>query len=247
MKWEKLSLKDRTDLMKLYIQNGFTNLSEIKNHYNSFDNGGNMGGAYGEVPFTTDYSKVSDSSKKTITLDNLHELAKDNPALYKSYMQRLPKEYQAKVIENAARSRYGYEGLNNFMYSTTGGAPGLIIDYLGKSIGSGITALQGDSKNIFDSSNKGISEGITDTFRRKYPTISTITDTVLNTVPNMLLGKYIPDVTVGSTNINSINTKIDKEGLRGAYFTQRRNDTPAVKALLRARDKSSVKDLSKKR
>lgn len=37
MKWEKLSLKDKADLMKLYIQNGFTNLSEIKNHYNSFD------------------------------------------------------------------------------------------------------------------------------------------------------------------------------------------------------------------
>ena len=102
MKWEELSLKDRADLMKLYIQNGFTNLSEIKNHYNSFDGGGNMGGAHGEVPFTTDYSKVPDSSKKVITLDNLHELAKDNPALYKSYMQRLPKEYQAKVIENAA-------------------------------------------------------------------------------------------------------------------------------------------------
>ena len=37
MNWEELSLKNRVDLMKLYIQNGFTNLSEIKNHYNSFD------------------------------------------------------------------------------------------------------------------------------------------------------------------------------------------------------------------
>lgn len=42
MKWEELSLKDRADLMKLYIQNGFTNLSKIKNHYNSLDSGGRL-------------------------------------------------------------------------------------------------------------------------------------------------------------------------------------------------------------
>lgn len=84
---------------------------------NSFDDGGDLGGAHGEVPFTTDYSKVPKRYKKTITLDNLHELAKDNPAVYREYMQKLPKEYQAKVIENTARSRYGYEGLNKAMFA----------------------------------------------------------------------------------------------------------------------------------
>lgn len=50
MKWEELSLKDRADLMKLYIQNGFTGLSKIRSHYNSLDEGGDLGGAKGEVP-----------------------------------------------------------------------------------------------------------------------------------------------------------------------------------------------------
>lgn len=81
-----------------------------------FENGGKLGGAHGEIPFTTDYSTIPEKHKKTITLDNLHELAKDNPSAYKKYMQKLPKEYQAKVIENAARNRYGYEGLNEAMY-----------------------------------------------------------------------------------------------------------------------------------
>lgn len=134
MKWEELSLKDRADLMKLYIQNGFTGLSKIRSHYNSLDEGGDLGGAKGEVPFTTNYSTLPDTSKKSISLDNLHELAKDNPALYKSYMQRLPKEYQAKVIENAARSRYGYEGLNQAMTAAaTGGLPGL-LGYTGSEL-----------------------------------------------------------------------------------------------------------------
>lgn len=81
-----------------------------------FENGGKLGGTHGEVPFTTDYSTIPKKHKKTITIDNLHELAKDNPSAYKKYMQKLPKEYQAKVIENAARNRYGYEGLNEAMY-----------------------------------------------------------------------------------------------------------------------------------
>ena len=73
MKWEELSLKDRADLMKLYIQNGFTGLSKIRSHYNSLDEGGNLGGAKGEVPFTTNYSTLPDTSKKSISLDNLHD------------------------------------------------------------------------------------------------------------------------------------------------------------------------------
>lgn len=49
-------------------------------------------------------------------------------------MQRLPKEYQAKVIENAARSRYGYEGLNQAMTAAaTGGLPGL-LGYTGSEL-----------------------------------------------------------------------------------------------------------------
>lgn len=165
----------------------------------------------------------------------------------------VPKNYRGAVqnylksvpIENKVRERHGYEGLNNFMYSVSGGVPGLVIDYINKIIGSGITTLKGNSKNIFDSSNKGIAEIITDNFREKHPTVSNVIDVGLNTIPAILLSKYIPDTTIGSTNLNSTDIKIDKSGLKRAYFTQRRNDTPLVKAILKKANKSSVKDLSK--
>lgn len=165
----------------------------------------------------------------------------------------VPKNYRGAVqnylksvpIENKARERHGYEGLNNFMYSVSGGVPGLVIDYINKITGSVITTLKGNSKNIFDSSNKGIAEIITDNFREKHPTVSNVIDVGLNTIPGILLSKYIPDTTIGSTNLNSTDIKIDKSGLKRAYFTQRRNDTPLVKAILKKANKSSVKDLSK--
>lgn len=40
MKWNNLSLRERSDLMKVYLENGITSLSEMKRHYNSFKEGG---------------------------------------------------------------------------------------------------------------------------------------------------------------------------------------------------------------
>lgn len=39
-KWNSLSLKNKSDLMKMYIKNGINSLEDIKKHYNSFQNGG---------------------------------------------------------------------------------------------------------------------------------------------------------------------------------------------------------------
>lgn len=39
-KWDSLSIKDKADLMKLYIKNGINSLEEIRSHYNKFSNGG---------------------------------------------------------------------------------------------------------------------------------------------------------------------------------------------------------------
>lgn len=41
-KWSALSLKDRADLIKLYVESGITDLGEMRKNYNSFDNGGNI-------------------------------------------------------------------------------------------------------------------------------------------------------------------------------------------------------------
>lgn len=40
MKWDTLTMSQKQALMKIYVNNGITNLDEIKNHYNSFDEGG---------------------------------------------------------------------------------------------------------------------------------------------------------------------------------------------------------------
>ena len=42
MKWSDLSIQEKADLMKLYVANGITNLDTMKQHYNSFQEGGSI-------------------------------------------------------------------------------------------------------------------------------------------------------------------------------------------------------------
>lgn len=42
-RWSALSMQQRADLIKLYIDNGITNVGDIRKHYNSFDGGGPTG------------------------------------------------------------------------------------------------------------------------------------------------------------------------------------------------------------
>lgn len=42
MKWNELSLKDKAELMKLYVSNGITNLDDIITHYNAYQEGGKI-------------------------------------------------------------------------------------------------------------------------------------------------------------------------------------------------------------
>ena len=42
MKWEELSISDRSNLMKTYLQNGVIQLSDMRDHYNKFADGGNL-------------------------------------------------------------------------------------------------------------------------------------------------------------------------------------------------------------
>lgn len=41
-RWSQLSMKQRADLIKLYIDNGITSLKAIRDDYNSFDDGGDI-------------------------------------------------------------------------------------------------------------------------------------------------------------------------------------------------------------
>lgn len=40
MNWNELSIYEKANLMKLYVANGITDLNTIKEHYNSFQDGG---------------------------------------------------------------------------------------------------------------------------------------------------------------------------------------------------------------
>lgn len=40
MKWEDLTMQEKAELMKTYVQGGYTSLDDIRNHFNSFAEGG---------------------------------------------------------------------------------------------------------------------------------------------------------------------------------------------------------------
>lgn len=61
-RWSALSLKDRADLMNMYITNGISDLKEMKKHYNSFGDGGD-----------TDDTKVQIPTTNIVTTDNYQE------------------------------------------------------------------------------------------------------------------------------------------------------------------------------
>ena len=39
-RWSQLSMQQRADLIKLYVESGITNIGSMKKDYNSFDGGG---------------------------------------------------------------------------------------------------------------------------------------------------------------------------------------------------------------
>lgn len=84
-RWSALSMKDRADLIKLYVGNGVTSLDEIRRDYNSFATGG-------------DTENTSDS--------NWTLLYKDLPNGYKQVVTSLAKElnYDIKNIEKIYNS-----------------------------------------------------------------------------------------------------------------------------------------------
>jgi len=61
-------MQDRADLMRIYVQAGYRNLDEIRNHYNQFSQGGNLYG--GEDPDTTTQQLNLIPPKPDITLQS---------------------------------------------------------------------------------------------------------------------------------------------------------------------------------
>lgn len=55
MRWEELSMSDRSNLMKTYLQNGVIRLSDMRDHYNKFVSGGPLRDEYDNPDQYYDY------------------------------------------------------------------------------------------------------------------------------------------------------------------------------------------------
>lgn len=60
MRWEELSMSDRSNLMKTYLQNGVTQLSAMRDHYNKFVSGGPLRDEYDNPDQYYDYRTVEE-------------------------------------------------------------------------------------------------------------------------------------------------------------------------------------------
>ena len=56
MRWEELSMSDRSNLMKAYLQNGVVRLSDMRDHYNKFVSGGPLRNEYDNPESPEEYA-----------------------------------------------------------------------------------------------------------------------------------------------------------------------------------------------
>lgn len=129
MKWNDLSMRDRASLIRTYIQNGITSLDTMRDHYNSFQEGG---------PLTPEETKEHEEVFRTVdpswgvpnvwqslsawrqikknrnNPDYKSEGTSDDNAYFRKYLnlpydeKRLPKsKYKPTVAENPDAVYYG--------------------------------------------------------------------------------------------------------------------------------------------
>jgi len=83
--WKDLSVKEKSDIMKVAIRNGITNLPDIRNKYNEFAAGGNI---YGLGSVMSKASKVVNNIANRVEAANQAQQSKDAFNLY-SYLPML--------------------------------------------------------------------------------------------------------------------------------------------------------------
>lgn len=75
MKWEELSMSDRSNLMKAYLQNGVVRLSDMRDHYNKFVSGGPLRNEYDNPESPEEYA--TSPYKPTLRKVNKFDLGGD--------------------------------------------------------------------------------------------------------------------------------------------------------------------------
>lgn len=93
-KWDSLSIKDKADLMKLYIKNGINNLEEIRSHYNKYADGGytEEDEEYYTVPTRQEY--LEEVKRKALEASNSQGV-----------VDKKPKTFVERLLENGQSAR----------------------------------------------------------------------------------------------------------------------------------------------
>lgn len=119
-RWSALSMKDRADLIKLYLESGITDLREIKKGYNSFETGGSKKGILDKEkivrnvparewgPYRLDENYNEERGEGT----NFKTAVK---YYYDNYGHGLKNEELANKVISEFESLYGKEGYNEIL------------------------------------------------------------------------------------------------------------------------------------
>ena len=75
-RWSALSLKDRADLMNMYITNGISDLKEMKKHYNSFGDGGDIEQTLSGKPTLEEFIQSKVDSTRNAALEKSYTRVK---------------------------------------------------------------------------------------------------------------------------------------------------------------------------
>lgn len=85
-KWDSLSMKERAELIKIGVQNGITDLQELRNYYNKFDDGGFLDRAVQAVK--AGYNKIKKYFEEPSGFDYI-DLSNQNVARIRSNTQNV--------------------------------------------------------------------------------------------------------------------------------------------------------------
>ena len=103
-RWSALSLKDRADLMNMYITNGISDLKEMKKHYNSFGDGGNTespvnGGEIEASIITSRQSRINKRRMRKELFTKIKSTLESDGDIIQLYNE-LPEDQRKRVLES---------------------------------------------------------------------------------------------------------------------------------------------------
>ncbi len=84
-RWSALSMQERADLMNMYITNGISDLKEMKKHYNSFGDGGDIENIVIDENQTVPKSEVVNTSNYRQQIETYNQLRQDATEAFNNY------------------------------------------------------------------------------------------------------------------------------------------------------------------